>query len=49
MQTMHPAPGALTALAGLGNIAVIIVGLILLVILLITRGSVRRDGSRPAV
>jgi membrane protease YdiL (CAAX protease family) len=46
MQSAYPAPGALTALSGLGNVAVIVVGAVLLVVLILTRGSVR--GGRGA-
>jgi membrane protease YdiL (CAAX protease family) len=43
MQSAHPVAGALPAIAGIGNIAVIVVGAILLVVLLITRGGVTRS------
>ena len=39
MQVAHPAPGALSSIGGLGNPAVVVVGIVLLVIFLITRGS----------
>lgn len=47
MQTAHPAPGSLPNLANLGNPAVILVGAILLVILIVTRGSMRREANSP--
>ncbi len=43
MQGAYPAPGALGPLAGLGNIVVILVGVVLLVVFLITE---RRAGHR---
>jgi len=42
MQSSHPAPGALTALAGLGNIVVIVVGAVLLIVLIVSRGAAPR-------
>ena len=44
MHTVFPVPGALGSFAGLGNIAVIVVGALLLIVFLITRGGVKRDG-----
>jgi len=41
MQSAHPVPGALAAFSGLGNVAVVVVGAALLVVLILTRGSVR--------
>ena len=45
MHSLIPAPGALGSIAGLGNIAVIVVGVILLVVFLVTRGGVKHEGA----
>ncbi|BDZ47802.1 hypothetical protein GCM10025867_45160 [Frondihabitans sucicola] len=47
MQSRHPAPGALASVASLGNIVVIFVGVILLVVFLVSRGSVTRAVADP--
>lgn len=43
IQATYPAPGSLTALAGLGNVVVVVVGLVLLVVFIITRGAKKRE------
>ena len=47
IQSTYPAPGPLSAVASLGNIVVIVVGIILLVVFLVTRGAKKR-GLTPA-
>ena len=46
IQGTYPAPGSLTSLAGLGNIVLVAIGLILLIVFLVTRGGVKRLSGR---